>query len=157
MAWPPTAASMQGKRVTWNCHSFLHIFLRVTETYLKALTAATPTLAARLLSEDDRQLLYLTVSGGAKNSVNKKHMTKRKISPIKSQSGNPSEITDAYWISADRRKGKYFKQTEYSGKWLVFVPLEKIDEVWSKIKKATEEGLLGQASKVATAKKIQMR
>jgi hypothetical protein len=38
-----------------------------------------------------------------------------------------------------------------SGKWLIFVPLDELDDAWAKIKKATEEGLLGDSSKSATA------
>jgi len=64
----------------------------------------------------------------------------------------PSEVTDAYWIYAERKKGKYPKASQRSGKWLVFVDVKNIDEVWMKIKKATEEGKLGDSAKVATAK-----
>lgn len=64
----------------------------------------------------------------------------------------PSEVTDVYWIYAVRQKGKYPKPTSRSGKWLIFVGMNDVDEVWSKIKKATEEGKLGDSSKVATAK-----
>jgi hypothetical protein len=63
----------------------------------------------------------------------------------------PSGVTDVYWLYAERKKGKYPKPRR-SGKWLIFVDPENVDEVWAKIKKATEEGRLGHASKVATAK-----
>lgn len=39
-----------------------------------------------------------------------------------------------------------------SGKWLVFVNQENVDEVWMNIRKATEAGRLGISSKVSTAK-----
>jgi hypothetical protein len=64
----------------------------------------------------------------------------------------PSEVTDVYWIYAKREKGKYPKPTPRSGKWLIFVDPENVDEVWAKIKKAVEEGKLGDSAKVATAK-----
>jgi len=64
----------------------------------------------------------------------------------------PSEVTDAYWLYAERKIGTYPAATENSGKWLVFVPLSQIDEVWAKIKLATEEGRLGSSAKVATAR-----
>ena len=64
----------------------------------------------------------------------------------------PSEVSDVYWIYANRKEGKYPKATERSGKWLVFVNNKDVDEVWAKIKKATEEGKLGDSAKVATAK-----
>jgi hypothetical protein len=64
----------------------------------------------------------------------------------------PSEVTDVYWIYAKRKKGKYPSLTQRSGKWLVFVDVKNVDQVWAKIKKATEEGKLGHSAKVATAK-----
>jgi hypothetical protein len=63
----------------------------------------------------------------------------------------PSKITDVYWIRAIRKIGEYPKPTK-SGKWLIFVPIGNVDEVWAKIKKATEDGKLGSSAKVATAK-----
>jgi hypothetical protein len=64
----------------------------------------------------------------------------------------PSEVTDPYWIYAQREKGRYPKPSRRSGKWLVFVDAKNIDEVWAKIKKATEAGRLGGSAKVATAR-----
>ena len=64
----------------------------------------------------------------------------------------PSEVTKVYWIVAGRKKGRYPDPTPFNGKWLAFAPLEKIDETWAKIKKATEDGLLGSSSKVSTAR-----
>jgi Domain of unknown function (DUF1917) len=63
----------------------------------------------------------------------------------------PSVVTDVYWLHAKRKCGTYPADTKNSGKWLVFVPLSQIDEVWAQIKLATEEGRLGSAAKVATA------
>lgn len=65
---------------------------------------------------------------------------------------NPSEATNGYWIFASRRKGKYPKPSPRSGKWLIFVNIKDICEVWAKIRKATEEGKLGAEAKVSTAK-----
>lgn len=64
----------------------------------------------------------------------------------------PSEFTEDYWIHAYRERGDYPESTPRSGKWLVFVNERDVDEVWDKIKKATEEGKLGSSAKVATAK-----
>jgi len=47
-----------------------------------------------------------------------------------------SEVTDAYWIYAIRKEGKYPKITQRSGKWLIFVDSKNVDEVWAKIKEA---------------------
>lgn len=63
----------------------------------------------------------------------------------------PSEVTRGYWIFANRRSGDYPRQTSNNGKWLVFVPIAQLDEVWARIKQATEEGQLGKDAKVKTA------
>jgi hypothetical protein len=64
----------------------------------------------------------------------------------------PSQITHEYWLYAERKSGQYPKATAKSGKWLVFVPISQVDDVWAKIKHATEDGRLGDSAKVATAK-----
>ena len=64
----------------------------------------------------------------------------------------PSEVTDVYWLFAERKKGKYPSHTSRSGKWLIFVTLNDIDRMWAKVKKATEDGKLGSCAKVATVK-----
>ena len=63
----------------------------------------------------------------------------------------PSEVFDQFWLYAERKAGTYLAATENCGKWLIFVPLVQVDEVWAKIKLATEEGKLGSSAKVATA------
>jgi hypothetical protein len=63
-----------------------------------------------------------------------------------------SEVTDSYWLHAQRKIGTYPVATENCGKWLLFVPAAQIDAVWAKIKLATEEGRLGSSAKVATAR-----
>ncbi|MHA2357172.1 MAG: putative phosphothreonine lyase domain-containing protein [Candidatus Heimdallarchaeaceae archaeon] len=65
---------------------------------------------------------------------------------------NPSEVNDRYWITAIRLEGTYPAHTIKGGKWLIFANIDQIDEIWLKIKKATEEGKLGGSSKVATNK-----
>jgi hypothetical protein len=62
----------------------------------------------------------------------------------------PSEVTQGFWIYARRKRGSYPEATDRSGKWLLFAPLERVDEFWSVIKIATEAGELGDSSKVAT-------
>jgi hypothetical protein len=62
----------------------------------------------------------------------------------------PSKVTNAYWIESTRQKGKYPKSTSRSGKWLIFNDKKIIDTLWTKIKSATEDGLLGRCSKVST-------
>lgn len=73
------------------------------------------------------------------------------INPENSSERKPSEVTDIPWILAKRKAGIYPAATAESGKWLVFVPIAQVDEIWARIKQATKDGRLGQASKVATA------
>lgn len=64
----------------------------------------------------------------------------------------PSKVKSRYWIQAFRKKGKYPKPTKKSGKWLIFREKTEIDQVWDKVRLATEKGLLGHGSKVSTGK-----
>jgi hypothetical protein len=68
------------------------------------------------------------------------------------EDAKPSEEKEFYWVLCSRKKGKYPKSTSRCGKWLIFVPLENIDEVWAKVKRAVEEGKLGSSAKASTAK-----
>jgi len=62
----------------------------------------------------------------------------------------PSEASDGFWIHAFRKVGAYPPPTERNGKRLVFVPTSAIDDVWQRIKRAVEDGLLGGSAKVST-------
>jgi hypothetical protein len=79
-------------------------------------------------------------------------MNTRKNLPVSPDSLKPSEVTDSYWLSAERKLGAYPNHAENGGKWLVFVPASQVDEVWDKIKRATEDGKLGSSAKVSTAR-----
>jgi Basophilic leukemia-expressed protein Bles03 len=78
-------------------------------------------------------------------------MNKRAISPPPSER-KPSQVTDVYWLFAERKKGKYPPPTVRSGKWLIFIGADEVDEVWARVKEAAEEGRLGGKAKVATAR-----
>jgi hypothetical protein len=65
---------------------------------------------------------------------------------------NPTELPDRSWVFALRKKGDYPKPAGRNGKWLIFVPVSKIDEVWKKIRQATEDGLLGDHSRASTGR-----
>ncbi len=69
-----------------------------------------------------------------------------------SSESRPSQVRDEYWLFAKRKRGNYPASTANSGKWLIFAPISQIDEMWTKIKHATEDGRLGDWAKVATAK-----
>ncbi len=64
---------------------------------------------------------------------------------------NPSTATFDYWIGSINNKSKYPRHTENSGKWLIFIPRDKVDHIWGLIKTAIEYGLLGSAAKVSTS------
>ncbi len=65
----------------------------------------------------------------------------------------PSHVTDDYWIYAYRQQGAYPEAAEEgSGKWMVFVPRDKIDGVWNTIAEAIRQGKLGDSAKVSTAR-----
>lgn len=64
----------------------------------------------------------------------------------------PSTCTDKYWLFAERKTGTYPEYSERTGKWLIFVPVARIDNVWATIRTAVENGQLGRSAKVATAR-----
>lgn len=64
----------------------------------------------------------------------------------------PSNTTDVYWIHAKRDTGRYPHHTPRGGKWLIFCPIEQIDQKWNIIKNATINGELGYVSKVSTSR-----
>ena len=73
---------------------------------------------------------------------------------------NPSEIDWLYWCVAQRdikqmcELNVYPEHTRNGGKWLIFVPQDKVDDVWRTIRRATIEGELGSQSKVSTRREI---
>jgi uncharacterized protein YprB with RNaseH-like and TPR domain len=71
----------------------------------------------------------------------------------------PSKITNVFWVlTSDLSDSNTTKKSAIntssikikSGKWLLYINIEELDLTWQKIKKATEEGLLGTYSKAAT-------
>ena len=64
----------------------------------------------------------------------------------------PSQVLDEYWLAAISKTRGHIPPTGRTGKWLLFVPFSEVDEVWYRIRQATESGLLGEASKVSTAR-----
>ncbi len=87
-----------------------------------------------------------------KRTPKKRNQHPRKQSTEVTGVPKPSEVSEAYWIGAERKKGVYPDHTENGGKWLIFVPLTQVDEVWEKIRRATEEGKLGGSAKASTAR-----
>ena len=64
----------------------------------------------------------------------------------------PSHTTEVHWIHAFRKSGTYPEPTDRSGKWLVFVSKDRIDDLWGLVRQATEDGRLGASAKVSTVK-----
>jgi hypothetical protein len=63
----------------------------------------------------------------------------------------PTEVAAHWWIHAYADKGPQ-PAGQASGKWLVFVPVRYVDQYWRIVKQAVEDGKLGPAAKVATAR-----
>ena len=76
-------------------------------------------------------------------------MTKKK-SPTPKAPASPTELPDRSWTFSFRKKGDYPKASQRDGKWLIFVPIDEVDEAWKKIRAATEEGQLGDRSRAST-------
>lgn len=65
---------------------------------------------------------------------------------------SPSKVTNVTWLYAYSKTIDYPLSGKNGGKWLIFVDIWTVDRIWNIIKKATEDGLLGDSSKVSTAK-----
>ncbi|MFB0522822.1 MAG: putative phosphothreonine lyase domain-containing protein, partial [Candidatus Bathyarchaeia archaeon] len=71
----------------------------------------------------------------------------------KAEHQSPSKTTAAPWIYAEGKgEGCYEDGQTYVGKWLIFAPRESVDEVWKRVKRATEAGRLGIEAKVSTSR-----
>lgn len=68
---------------------------------------------------------------------------------------SPNEKTKREgWIYAFHDKDGYPRDTERSGKWLVFAPATNIDTTWTQFKKALHQGSFGRVMKVATRARL---
>lgn len=63
----------------------------------------------------------------------------------------PTEVADYWWIHV-HAEGRPQLRGQVSGKWLVFVPVRYVDQYWRIVKEAVQDGKLGPAAKVATAR-----
>ena len=65
----------------------------------------------------------------------------------------PGRTTRMYWIVQDAPGVKPDAiEDELAGKWLIFLPPERVDEAWVKVRNATCRNELGISAKVSTAK-----
>jgi hypothetical protein len=64
----------------------------------------------------------------------------------------PSTFDGEYYLHADDAgAGAERSDWTHSGKWMVFVPTEQVDDWWGVLRIGTERGFLGPSAKVATA------
>ncbi len=71
--------------------------------------------------------------------------------------GLPSQEERHIWIHAFRKTGDYPDDTEFSGKWLVWLSAAVIDRYWQAIREACGQGRLGNEVKVSTAASRQVK
>ena len=65
----------------------------------------------------------------------------------------PTRTTLLYWIVQDAPDFRSEEMDdERAGKWLIFLPDERVDGLWQKVRNATASGELGISAKVSTAK-----
>lgn len=66
---------------------------------------------------------------------------------------SPLANTRNLWVGVAGPNAQPFPG-EHSGKWLIFVSLEHLEDVWQKVWQATLDGKLGPYSKCGTAKNV---
>jgi hypothetical protein len=77
----------------------------------------------------------------------------KRIASNETDNRNPMDVTNDFWLRAFRRnKASKTEKSQYTGKWMIFVDQNHINNAWKTVKCATEDGLLGHTAKVATAK-----
>ena len=65
----------------------------------------------------------------------------------------PSRTTQMYWIIQEAPDvAPDAIEDELAGKWLIFLPPDRVDEAWTKVRDATCANILGISAKVSTAK-----
>jgi len=79
--------------------------------------------------------------------------TAEKKKTLGTDARRPSQVTDSPWLFAERKKGDHHPWTSKCGKWLIFLNIDQADQFWPKIKKAIEDGKLGQSAKVGTRRR----
>lgn len=62
----------------------------------------------------------------------------------------PSKEFNHYWIYAYSPAWLHFASDAYTGKWLIYIPIEQLDETWIKIKDAVQQMRLGPCAMVST-------
>lgn len=77
---------------------------------------------------------------------------KREQKKLSKSDASPSKTYEAYWIYAERKIGTYPQTTDRGGKYLLFIPVAHIDNAWQTVRKAVEDGKLGNDAKVSTMK-----
>ncbi|MBC7814978.1 MAG: DUF1917 domain-containing protein, partial [Burkholderiales bacterium] len=63
----------------------------------------------------------------------------------------PSQMGGVYWIEAKPQIAQPQMPTSRHGQWVIPTNLDAVDDLWARIKAATEAGELGYKSKVSTS------
>src|SRR5215207_4432408 len=63
----------------------------------------------------------------------------------------PSQLGGVYWIEAKPQTAQPQAPTPRHGQWVIPTDLSAVDDLWARIKAATEAGQLGYKSKVSTS------
>jgi Domain of unknown function (DUF1917) len=74
---------------------------------------------------------------------------------VTTKSHRPSLVTGDYWLYADdpsHTQADRDPTATTTGKWLLFVPRQDVDDVWAIVAALVEQGELGPSAKVATAR-----
>ncbi|GKZ28898.1 hypothetical protein AbraIFM66950_001522 [Aspergillus brasiliensis] len=115
--------------------------------YVSSYSYQTPQADIKKLKADGAKELRAYEEKTAR--IRAEHGKKPKRS--QSQAGLSREITKLR-MELERKLSALAKQTNVvSGKWMLFVSSEKVDEVWGVVAEATAKGELGFGAKVATA------
>ncbi|GKZ22108.1 hypothetical protein AbraIFM66951_008844 [Aspergillus brasiliensis] len=115
--------------------------------YVSSYSYQTPQADIKKLKADGAKELRAYEEKTAQ--IRAEHGKKPKRS--QSQAGLSREITKLR-MELERKLSALAKQTNVvSGKWMLFVSSEKVDEVWGVVAEATAKGELGFGAKVATA------
>ena len=71
--------------------------------------------------------------------------------PYRKRKRPPSRTWDEDWLFAASPDAPGDDDSQFSGKWLLFVAWHRVDEAWEAISKAVKSGHLGPYAKVSTA------
>lgn len=63
----------------------------------------------------------------------------------------PSRVPGVYWVEAKNQQANATQPTARAGEWRIATTVEAIDDLWKRVKTATEAGQLGYKAKASTS------